>query len=256
MDRVGGKVALVTGALGGIGAACVSTLKEQGATVFSSDIADARRENGSDGYLRHDVSSASDWQRVVASVLDTSGRIDALVHCAGIEGSHERGLSTSEEDWNRVLAVNLTGSFLACKTVFPSMLAQGTGSVILLSSAVSDMATAGAIAYGASKAAIAHLAKSFAVVGAQEGARVRCNTVHPGSIRTRMSDSMFTAVAKSRGITFEQVEERVSAAIPFGKRGEPTDIANAVLYLCSDEAAYVTGTEFKIDGGWSLKSAG
>lgn len=254
--RVVGKVALVTGGIGGIGAACAALLAQEGATVYVSDISAQETTNSDVITVPHDVTKAADWDRIVSRIVTDRGHLDVLVNCAGIEGSHQRGLATTEEDWNRVLAVNLTGTFLACKAVFPQMLEQGQGSVILTSSVVSGMATAGALAYGASKAGVAHLAKSFATIGAQSGARVRCNSVHPGSIVSRMSDSMFTAIAATNQVSFEEIEDRVKAAIPFGARGVPQDIANLVLYLASDESSYATGSEFKVDGGWSLKSAG
>jgi 3(or 17)beta-hydroxysteroid dehydrogenase len=248
--RVEDKVALVTGGAGGIGAACAALLAREGATVHVSDLASGP------GCLAHDVTSADDWRRVVAHVVDTHGRLDVLVHCAGIEGSHERGLATTVADWAQVIEVNLTGSFLACMAVVPEMRRTGSGSVVLLSSAVTEMATAGAIAYGASKAGVAHLAKSFAVIGAQDGTRVRCNTVHPGSIASRMSDSMFTAAATARGLTFDEVEAWVCSTIPLGARGTPEHVARMVLFLASDESDYVTGGEFKVDGGWSLHGVG
>ncbi len=254
--RVKDKVTLVTGGAGGIGAACAAVLAEEGARVYASDLAETAEAIERVTYIRHDVTSSDDWEEVVARVVEGTGRLDALVHCAGIEGSHQRGLGTTEEDWSQVLAVNLTGTFLACRTVFPHMIDRGSGSVVLTSSVVSDMATPGALAYGASKAGVAHLARSFAAIGARNGARVRCNSIHPGSIRSRMSDSMFTAIATTSNVSFEEVEARVAAAIPFGERGAPDDVASAVLYLVSDESRYCTGGQFKVDGGWSIQSAG
>ncbi|KRB85486.1 hypothetical protein ASE00_01435 [Sphingomonas sp. Root710] len=253
--RVMGKIALVTGARGGIGTACARMLSDEGAEVFRADLPHDGDERGGN-FLPLDVTSAGDWARTVAHIVDRHGRIDVLVHCAGIEGSHERGLDTTETDWNRVLGVNLTGTFLGCKAVFGEMLKRKEGSVIILASAITDMATSGALAYGASKAGATHLARSFAAIGSQDGAKIRCNTVHPGSIRSRMSDSMFAAIAKTADVPFEAIEARVKQAIPFGDRGEPEDIAQLVLYLASDESRYATGCQFKVDGGWSLKSAG
>lgn len=255
--RVDGKIVLVTGGAGGIGAACAALLAAEGATSFVSDLLPEPPDGmAGEAYFRHDVSVASDWQRVVADIVNRHGRLDVLVHCAGIEGyTKNRGLAMSEEDWTRVINVNLTGTFLGCKAVLPEMLKQGTGSMILFASATTDMATPQALAYGASKAGVAHLARSVAMLGARDGARVRCNSVHPGSIETPMTERLFAAIASDAAVTVATIEERFSAAIPLGGRGHAQDIAQAVLYLASDESRYMTGCALKVDGGWSAKSA-
>lgn len=252
--RVVDKVVLVTGGLGNIGAACGAILAREGATVILADLDSGQGKPAN--FLSLDITKSTDWQRVIAEVVARHGRIDAMVHSAGIEGAQERGLDTSEENWRRVIDVNLTGSFLACKAIFPQMMAQGKGSVVLLSSAASDMATAGAVAYGASKAGVSHLARTFAAIGAQNGARVRCNAVLPGSIESRMSDSMFAAIAEAAGVPASVILDRMKQAVPFGERGTPEDIASLVLYLASDESSYATGCQFKVDGGWSMKIVG
>ena len=254
--RVSGKIALVTGAARGIGAACAQSLAREGATVFVSDISPQAPEyTDAPFYLRHDVSVAADWQRVVAHIVDKHGRIDVLVNNAGIEGDTKtRGLDTSEDDWNRVIAVNLTGAFLACKAVVPDMIRRGSGSVILMSSAASFMATPHALAYGTSKGAVAHFTRSIAMLGAKDGARVRCNSVHPGPIATQMSDNLVQAIAASTGAPESAIEERFRSTIPLGERGQPEDVAQLVLYLASDESRYVTGSAFSVDGGWSVRS--
>jgi NAD(P)-dependent dehydrogenase (short-subunit alcohol dehydrogenase family) len=258
--RVRGKIALVTGGAGGIGSATARLLAREGATVIITDLSDRVEEVAHDfGGLgiRHDVSSLASWETVVEHVIEMHGRVDVLAHCAGIEGSFTTGgCETTEEQWNRVIAVNLTGTFFACKSVVPAMLKQGTGSVILLSSIVSYMATSYGIPYGVSKAGVQQLTRSFAVIGSKNGARVRCNSVHPGAIRTRMTDNIYSELAQANKTTVADMENVLKSKIPFGDRGEPDDIANLVLYLASDESRYVTGSDFKADGGWLLVDAG
>lgn len=255
--RVADKIALVTGGARGIGAACARSLAREGATVFVSDISPEAPDDMADfPYARHDVSVAADWQRVVARIVEEHGRIDILVNNAGIEGDTKtRGLATTEEDWERVLSVNLTGTFLGCRTVVPQMILQGTGSVILMASAASFMATPDALAYGTSKGAVAHLTRSVAMLGARGSARVRCNSVHPGPIATQMSDNLVKAIAAETGAPESSIEERIRNTIPFGERGQPEDVAEMVLYLASDESRFVTGAAFGVDGGWAVRSA-
>ena len=259
--RMKNKIAIVTGAAGGIGSATARLMAREGATVVVTDReahAGQRLAAEIDAtFIQHDVSKLAEWEKVVAATIALHGRVDALAHCAGIEGNYvNAGLAMTEEDWNRVIAVNLTGSFFGCKTVFPHMLKQGKGSVILVSSIVSCMATSSGIAYGASKAGVAHLARSFAAIGWKNGAKVRCNSVHPGAIRTRMTDNIFTELAQVAKVSVPEMEAAVKRALPMGDRGEPNDIAYLILYLASDESAYASGAEFKVDGGWSVVDAG
>ncbi|MGO4339671.1 SDR family NAD(P)-dependent oxidoreductase [Labrys sp. KB_33_2] len=259
--RVRDKVAIVTGAVGGIGAETARRLAEEGAKVVLTDVIDlhgeilAREINGD--YRNHDVASLEAWQELVSWVITKYGRVDILAHCAGIVGdAKEACLDTSPDHWNRVIAVNLTGSFWGCKAVVPEMLKQGTGSVILLSSIVSYMATSIATPYGVSKAGVQHLARSIAMVGAKDGNRVRCNSVHPGSIRSSMTNRIIGDIAASAGVSIQDAEKFLVSKVPFGARGEPSDVANLIVYLASDESKYVTGSDFKVDGGWHVMDAG
>lgn len=259
--RVGEKIALVTGASGGIGSATARLLAKEGAAVVVSDLAeDAGQKLASEiggTFVKHDVASLASWEAVVAKVIELHGRIDVLAHCAGIEGSYiQAGLDTTEEEWNRVISVNLTGSFFGCKTVYPHMLEQGKGSVVLASSIVSCMATSSGVAYGASKAGVAQLTRSFASIGWKNGKQVRCNSVHPGAIKTRMTDNIFAELAQVANISSSDMESAVKGLLPMGDRGEPDDIAYIVLYLASDESKYASGAEFRVDGGWSVVDAG
>jgi NAD(P)-dependent dehydrogenase (short-subunit alcohol dehydrogenase family) len=226
-------------------------------TDVTGDAAQAvAAEIGGTGYA-HDVSDEKAWSDIVSEVLDKEGRIDVLLNAAGIEGDLENsGLNTSLAEWRRVIGINLDGTFLGCRTIMPHMLDRGAGSIINISSIVSFMGTPSALAYGASKAGVAQLSRSLALTGAQDGAKVRCNSIHPGIIKTRMTDNIFEEFAKSSGTTPEEIEQAVCAAVPFGGRGIPEDVAAMVLYLASDDSKYVTGSEFKVDGGWSVVSAG
>lgn len=255
---IAGKTVIITGGSGGIGAACARTLAGEGAHVVIADLDEAAGGTIADeicgSFQPLDVTDRDQWQDVVGQVLDARGSIDALIQCAGIEGDRSCGaLEMPPELWRQVIDVNLTGTFFGCQAVMPAMLENGQGSIILLSSVVSYMATHTGMPYGASKAAVQHLAKSFAVLGAKDGKGVRVNSVHPGSIKTRMTDDIIADIARARSIPEAEAEAMIVGAIPFGRRGEPADIANIVLYLVSDDAGYVTGSEFKIDGGWLLK---
>ena len=259
--RVKDKVALVTGGAGGIGASSARLLAGEGAKVIVADLDEAggRKVAGEIGgtFVRLDVAVFDQWQAALDSIIAEHGRIDVLAHCAGIEGGYlEAGLAMSEEAWNRVIAVNLTGSFLGCKAVFPQMLKQGKGSVILVASCVSDMATSSGLAYGASKAGMTQLARSFAAIGWKNGNKVRCNSVHPGPIKTRMTDTIFSELAQAANMNVSDMEAAIKATLPLGDRGVPDDIGYMILYLASDESAYASGSKFVVDGGWTVVDAG
>ena len=259
--RVADKVCLVTGGAGGIGSETARTLAREGGTVIVSDVSEAeaaavaKEFGGSSEKL--DVSDFANWRSVVDGIVAEHGRIDVLAHCAGIEGNYvNAGLETDLETWDKVIKVNLTGSFYGLKTVFPPMLKQRKGSVILVSSIVSSIATSSGVAYGASKAGLEHLARSFAIIGLRDGARVRCNSVHPGAIRTRMTENIFAELAEKAGVAKDVIAASVKDIIPYGERGEPEDIANMILFLASDESKYASGSDFKVDGAWHVTDVG
>lgn len=255
------KVALITGAGGGIGSATARAFAAAGAKLVLTDISAApiaalAQETGGIAH-QHDVSDEGRWTEVIAQTLAAHGGIDILVNTAGIEGNlRESGLDTSLGEWRNVMATNLDGTFLGCRGVLPTMLEQKSGSIINLSSIVAFMGTPTALAYGASKAAVEQLSRSIALLGATNGAKVRCNSVHPGVIKTRMTDAIFSEFAANTGSSAEEVETTLCANIPFGARGVPVDVAELILFLASDAARYVTGSAFKVDGGWSVTSAG
>ncbi len=253
MGRVEGKVAIVTGGAGGIGSATCRLLAKEGAKVVVTDVADGQnlaREIGG-AYHHHDVTSEERWQDIVTGVEKKLGRLDILVNAAGIEGDMTQGTpETSLKEWKHVHAINLDGTFLGCKSVMPAMRRTGGGSIINLSSAVAFMATPVSAPYGSSKAAVKHLSGSVASHGAAD--RIRCNSVHPGLIRTRMLDDIHATRARAKNISFDESRALSVVRVPMGVLGEPEDVANLILFLASDESRYITGAAHVIDGGWSV----
>ena len=258
MGRLQGKTALVTGGAGGIGAATVSAFQREGATVIAADLPVALSDSSADAHVELDVSDEVQWRSVVSAITKTHGSLDVLVNAAGIEGDVITGTpeTTSLAEWRRVMAVNLDGTFLGCREVLPGMRAAGHGSIVNLSSVVAYFPTLTSTAYGASKGAVTQLTKSVALFGCLEGKRIRCNSVHPGTIATRMLDSIFEQMAQRNGVTVEEARRAPFERIPFGAPGVPGDVADLILFLASDEAKYITGAEFVVDGGWKLGGPG
>lgn len=256
-----GKTAIVTGGAGGIGGATARKLAAQGASVFITDVMEAvgealAAEIGAN-FILHDVSNEAHWETVTGAALSATGQIDILVNSAGIEGDFSSsGLATTLAEWRRVMSINLDGTFLGCRTVMPLMLEAGQGSIINLSSATSFMATPTGLAYGASKAAVEQLSKSMAIIGARDGKKVRCNSVHPGVIATRMSNDILSTLAAKQGVTMADVEAQRTTAIPLSRRGTADEIADMIAFLGSDESSYVTGAAMRVDGGWTVLAAG
>jgi NAD(P)-dependent dehydrogenase (short-subunit alcohol dehydrogenase family) len=258
MNRVKGKIALITGGAGGIGAATAKRLKDEGATVTITDVSangpKVAKELGCD-FIRHDVTSEAEWQRVIAEVAGKHGGIDFLLNGAGVEGELKNSTPehTTYEEWRRVFAINCDGTFLGCKTVLPVMKRKGEGSIVNISSMVSFFPTPTTCSYGATKAAVQQFSKSVAAYGAREGLKIRCNSVHPGIIRTRMLLHIAQEMAQAPEAKSNEAADALAREIvPLGRLGEPEEVADLVLYLASDESRYVTGCEFRIDGGWGI----
>jgi 3(or 17)beta-hydroxysteroid dehydrogenase len=260
MDRMKGKVAWVTGAAGGIGEAIARALALEGARLVVTDIEAAQekcqalaKDIGGEAQVQ-DVTVEARWNELSAAIEQRYGALHVLVNSAGIEGKVGQGNAenTSLEDWQRVQKINLEAVFMGCRIAIPAMRRAGGGSIINLASIVSFFATPNAVAYGASKAGVQHLTMSVAHQGAQNFARVRCNSIHPGMIDTRMLRNIFEQGAKRLGVPLAEVEKTQLARIPMAELGRPQDIALAALYLASDESRYVTGTHLNVDGGLNI----
>ncbi|VTU29909.1 3-beta-hydroxysteroid dehydrogenase [Variovorax sp. PBS-H4] len=257
--RFEGKVALVTGGARGIGAATARLLREQGAIVAIADLPGAGGEAmASDiGAVFHalDVVQEDEWRRVLARLVADTGGLDVLVNAAGIVGDSVNGAldRISLAEWRRVLAVNLDGTFLGCREAVAHMREQGRGGAIVnLASVGAYYPTPQNVAYGASKAAVTNLTKSVALFAAEGGHRIRCNSVHPGMIETPMFKQIVSEISQRAIATASKGAQSSMERMPLGAPGKPEEVAAMIAFLASDEAAYVTGSEFTVDGGWRL----
>jgi 3(or 17)beta-hydroxysteroid dehydrogenase len=257
MGQFEGSVALVTGGAGGIGAATARLLVERGATVIVSDLMEPKNiaaENAQLAFLPLDVTSEQSWASVVAHIVERYGKLDVLVNAAGIVGDVVSGTLelTTLAEWRKVMAVNLDGTFLGCREAMIAMTRQGKGAIVNVSSVGSYYPTTQSVAYGASKGGVTQLTKSVALFGSQDGKRIRCNSVHPGRTDTAMLDSIVAQRAQRAGDTGSSQAQASAQRIPLGAAGTPQDVANLIAFLASDEASYITGGEFVVDGGWKL----
>lgn len=253
--QMSGKVAIVTGAASGIGAACAETLARAGAKVVATDIDRAGGEElarriaaaGGDAvFLDQDVTEEGRWPQVVAAAETRFGRLDVMVANAGI-GVMVPLEQMSLADWQRQQAINLDGVFLSIKHAIPAMRRTGGGSIIVMSSVAGLRGSAGLAAYCATKGGVRLLAKAVALETAADNIRV--NSVHPGIIDTPIWGKIPLGAEGQRRNAPIDPHERASMAVPLGFAGQAQDIADGVLFLASDAARYVTGTELVIDGG-------
>jgi NAD(P)-dependent dehydrogenase (short-subunit alcohol dehydrogenase family) len=242
--RLNGKVALVTGAGGGLGAAICKRFAVEGASLICADRDGDRagatasaitKSGGAARAYRPDVSDPVQCEAQITETVRQFGRIDVAVNNAGI-ALHKLALETSLEDWDRVLRINLTGSFLTAQAAARHMVKQGGGRIIQIGSISGQRGNMGGIAYGASKAAVMHICKVLAVELSAQGIMV--NAIAPGPIETGISRHGPT---RKRGYL-----ER----IPMGCYGTVDAVANAALYLASDECSWVTGHVLNVDGGY------
>jgi 3alpha(or 20beta)-hydroxysteroid dehydrogenase len=235
-------VAVISGGARGQGAVEAELLVAEGAQVVLGDVLDEEgaRTAASLGdaarYHHLDVTSPADWDAVVSATVARLGRLDVLVNNAGIFRMLPMR-ATTLEDYRRIMDVNATGVFLGMQAVAPTMVAQGRGSIVNISSIAGLRGAAGAFAYSASKWAVRGMTKSAALELAAHG--VRCNSVHPGIITTTMLEEFDRA----------GVCELVQSRIPVGREAGPEEVAKLVLFLASDDSAYCTGAEFVVDGG-------
>lgn len=256
MGRLDGKVTLVTGAAQGLGAAIASMFAREGSKVVLTDVNEegvtqqAASINaaypGSSVAAYHDVTNAEQWQAAIELAEREFGALNILVNNAGI-GSVGNVVDESYENWRRVHAVDLDGVFFGCKYAIPLIAKCGGGSIVNISSISGIIAGHNFAAYNSAKAAVRHLSKSVALHCAHEANNIRCNSVHPVFIDTPILDGMASGGDK------QAVLDKLGRQIPIGRVGEPDDVAYAVLYLASDESAFVTGSEIKVDGGISAR---
>ena len=247
--RLADKVAIVTGAASGIGRGIASLFAQEGARVVIADINDAggqqvAAELGGPATARYIHTDVSDGTQVRALVQETTaafGGIDVLVNNAATV-IFKRLVDTEEHEWDRVIATNLRSVYLCCRYAIPAMLRHGGGAIVNVSSVRALATTPLVSSYDASKGGIVALTRSLALEHARDGIRVNC--ILPGSIDT----PVFRANLRAEGDEDEQYR-KTAAGIPLGRVGQPLDIARATLFLASDEASYVTGAPFLIDGG-------
>lgn len=243
--RVAGKVALITGAAQGMGAAHARALAREEAKVAVADIsreagerlvAELRSAGAEGSYLDHDVTDPDAWLEVVAAVERTHGPIDVLVNNAGIQ-VRSVGIEADDDEWARVTAVNQRGVFLGMRAVIPGMARNGGGSIINVASVAALVGLRGSIPYQASKAAVLGLTRGAAVTYGRDNIRV--NAICPGLVVTGMTESASSAAV-----------EAIKAQIPLGRDGHPEEISAAVVFLASEESSYITGVALPVDGGF------
>jgi 3(or 17)beta-hydroxysteroid dehydrogenase len=255
VQRLQSKVALVTGGASGIGKAIAQRLSSEGAQVIVSDVQEqlgnATAHELNCGFFEHDVTDETRWREVIRQIEERYGQLNVLVNNAGILGPKDASNpeSTRFADWKSVFAVNVDGVFLGCRAAIPAMRRAGGGSIINISSVAGLLATPYATAYGASKAAVRQLTKSVAQHCAEKRLNVRCNSVHPGSVRTPLLEKSLEQVAQARDVPFERVLAERQAMTPLGDFTLVEDIAAAVSFLASDDARHITGTKLIVDGG-------
>lgn len=243
--RLAGKVALITGAASGIGLATASRFVAEGARVVAADIAPSGKEAS---YTLHptilDVADEASWQAAIRYCEEQFGRLDILVNNAGI-GTPGPILDLELANWRRVMAVNLDGVFLGIKHAVPAMKRAGGGSIVNVSSMLGHVATVNASAYCASKGGVTLLTKAAALEMGADGGLIRVNSVHPGYIETPLLKVGLDANPARRQV--------ITGETPIGHLGRDEDVAAAILYLASDDAAFTTGSALVVDGGYTAR---
>jgi len=255
VNRLAGKVAIITGAALGLGRASALRMAEEGASVAILDLIDAQGEalageiraaGGQARFWRCDVSSEAEVARVIGEVVAAFGRLDVLVNNAGVSGANKPTHEITEAEWDFVQGINVKGVFFCTKHAIPHLKQAGGGSIINLSSIYGLVGGADVPPYHASKGAVRLMSKTDALIYAPD--RIRVNSIHPGFIYTPMVEHFLD----DSGAAVE-ARQAVDALHPLGHIGEPDDIAWGVVYLASDEAKFITGAELVIDGGYTAR---
>lgn len=254
MNRVKGKVAVVTGSASGLGEAAAKILAKEGASVAVVDIDDKngarvideiKKAGGEAAFWHMNVTNEKEVEQTMTAVFNKYGKINVLVNSAGIPGYPKPTHETTEAEWDRVIDINLKGTFLCVKHAIPFILKSGPGSVVNISSLLGLVGGEDPV-YHASKGGVRLMTKSDATIYAPN--QIRFNSVHPGYILTPLFRG-FTARDPGNADKFFK---EMTAKVPLGRLGEPEDVANGILFLASDESSYITGSELVIDGGCAI----
>ncbi len=265
MNRLDGKVALVTGGARGLGGASARMMAAAGASVLITDlredvgaatVAEIKAAGGRAAFMRQDVTDEAGWVKVVKFAADTFGGLDVLVNNAGIATTGESLEETTLESWRHVIAVDLDSLFLGIKHAIPLLRARagqwkGGGSIINISSIMGIVGMPGAASYIAAKGGVRLLTKAAAIELAPS--RIRVNSVHPGFIETDMVAEGLKGLAASSGVGENAMKDMITSRHPIGRMGAPVEIANAVCFLASDDSAFMTGSEVVVDGGYTAQ---
>ena len=258
--RVEGKTAIVTGSTYGIGEAIAKILADEGAIsiIIGRTVEEGERvageiksAGGAAEYYPLDVTDEKRVKEVARTVHEKYGKIDILVNNAGIAGPNKPAHEYTREEWEHVFDVNVTGAFLCSKYVVPYMKKDGGGNIVYISSVYGIVGAQDIPAYHATKAANMIMAKTGALFYAED--KIRVNSVHPGFIWTPLVENFLEDMSEKLGVPAKELRKQLDSEHPIGHIGEPNDIAYGVLYLVSDEAKFVTGSELIIDGGYTTK---
>jgi NAD(P)-dependent dehydrogenase (short-subunit alcohol dehydrogenase family) len=255
MGRLAGKTAVVTGGASGLGRAIAERLAADSARVVITDIQPGLGQQTAAAlgvtFIAQDVTVEEQWPEVLGAVEARYGPISILVNNAGTAGAADAVTpeNTRYADWKQIFSVNVDGVFLGCRAGIAAMRRAGGGSIVNMSSIAGLLATPDSTAYGATKAAVRQLTKSVAQYCAEEQLGIRCNSLHPGEVRTPLWERYVQQTAGTRGVPADTIVAEARSRVPLGDFPLPADIAAAAAFLCSDDARFITGAELVVDGG-------